>query len=160
MSVHAGISEQESGISGGPLTMPSKRRRSFLAARGTESGASPMRTEEPFPAVLEDDDIPILTEVVTAEEEKDVEMDAAPPGAETPVAEDAPAVEEAPPASDLEALAARMAQAIDQQMAYELPTLIEATLLDVVANLRAGIASTVKAALRDFVAGQGRPNDE
>jgi hypothetical protein len=140
----------------GPPAMPLKRRRSFLAARHAEAGDSPIRTIEPFPTAAEEDDIPILTEVVTVEE------DAAPLDGEAPATEEAPAAEDAPATSDsaaLEELAARMVQAIDQQMAYELPTLIEATLHGAVADLRAGIASTVEAALRDFVVEQKRTSE-
>ena len=128
----------------GTSTMPLMRRRRFLAVRHAEADGSPIQTEEiaPFPAVDEEDDIPILTEVVAAEEEEEEEEEGE---AETPV------TAKAQTPADLEELAARMARIIDQQMACELPTLIEATLLDVVTDLRAGIASTVEAALRDFV---------
>ena len=50
----------------------------------------------------------------------------------------------------LEELAAQMAEAIGRQMAYELPTLIEATLLNASEDLRTGITATMEAALRDF----------
>ena len=50
----------------------------------------------------------------------------------------------------LEELAAQMAEAIGRQMAYELPTLIEATLLNASEELRTGITATMEAALRDF----------
>ncbi|MDR2614296.1 MAG: hypothetical protein LBC91_03090 [Candidatus Accumulibacter sp.] len=150
MSVH-----DEDG--GKTPTMPLKRRRSFLAARNAKADDVPVRTEEIEPIPIEEDDIPTLTEIVTEEKKEDASPPAAPDG-------EAPTVEEAPASArtDLEELAAQMARAIDQQMAYELPTLIEATLLDTVATLRAGIASTVEAALHDFVAGQkrDRPDDE
>ena len=116
----------------GTSTMPLKRRRSFLAVRNAEADGSPRIA--PFPTVDEDDGIPILTEVVSAEEEGEAK---------------APTM-----AANLEELVARMVRIIEQQMACELPTLIEATLLDVATDLRAGIASTVKTALRDFVAEQ------
>jgi hypothetical protein len=127
---------------------PPPRRRSFLASRQDEIleiEIHPMETEEDgntFPISKEEDDIPVLTEII-AVAEKELEV---------------PVFEEIPPdsatASDLgiEELAARIAQAIDRQMAYELPTLIEAALLSVSEELRAGISSTVEAALRDFIA--------
>ncbi|MDR3220679.1 MAG: hypothetical protein LBU46_01545 [Candidatus Accumulibacter sp.] len=130
---------------------PRKRRHNFLATRqnknviaepslieALESGALPLRKEE---------DLPVLTEVVPVEDER-----------KAPVPGEAP--QDSPAASDnvsLEELAARMAQAIDQQMAYELPTLIEATLLSISADLRAGIASTMEAALRDFINNYKKP---
>ena len=52
----------------------------------------------------------------------------------------------------LEELATQMAEAIGRQMAYELPTLIEATLLNAEEGLRTGITATMDAALRDFIA--------
>jgi hypothetical protein len=132
----------------------SKRRRRFLAARNesVEVDDFPVQPEEmAFPLKVEEDDIPTLTdEVVDIEEEER----AAPPAGETPPVRDAPPVSSMPAApgkADVEELAAQMARAIDRQMAYELPTLIEASLLNVVAELRAGIASTMEAALRDFV---------
>jgi hypothetical protein len=156
---------------GGNFAMPPKWRRSFLAERHAEAdGLPPIWTEkiDLFQIASEEDDIPTLTEVVTLEKEGE---DAAPLAAETPLVKETPTVEEMPPApplpaasgqADIEALAAQMAQAINQQMSYELPTLVEATLLNIVADLRAGIASTMEAALRDFVAKQKRehPDDE
>ena len=46
----------------------------------------------------------------------------------------------------------KLAEAIGRQMAYELPTLIEATLLNAEEGLRTGITATMEAALRDFIA--------
>ncbi|MDR0577280.1 MAG: hypothetical protein LBI87_07025 [Candidatus Accumulibacter sp.] len=118
-----------------PATPP--RRRSFLANRRDEiPGAGA------FPAETEEDDIPVLTEIVAVGEE--------PP--ETPAAGAPEADSPPPPDASLEELAAQMTQAIQEQMAYELPTLIEATLLNISEELRSGITSTMEAALRDFVA--------
>ena len=54
--------------------------------------------------------------------------------------------------AQIEQLADEMTQAISRQMAYELPSLIEATLMSVADELRTGIMATMDAALRDFVA--------
>ncbi|MDR3299768.1 MAG: hypothetical protein LBU43_07145 [Candidatus Accumulibacter sp.] len=124
------------------------RRRSFLATRQDQSVAAEtllIKTQEanplPLPIVTMEDDIPILTEVVSvAEKER-----------ETPVSEEAPP--DLPAASgnvSLEEFAVRMSQAIEEQMTYELPTLVEATLLNVSEELRKGITSTMETALRDF----------
>lgn len=49
-------------------------------------------------------------------------------------------------------LAAEIAHAIEHQLAIELPTLIEAVLLNAGEELRSGINSTMESALRDFLA--------
>ena len=129
------------------------RRRSFVATRqdqpvGTDSAKLLAKMEESLEksraqTLGDDDDLPVLTEIVPAEEEREAT-------APTPLKPSAPP---APPMSvDIDELATRMAQAIDQQMAYELPTLVEATLLNIVADLRSGIASTMDTALREFIA--------
>lgn len=106
-----------------------RRRRSFVAG--------PVSKAAPTPAAPPDDedfDLPILTEVVSAEaavaEEKEDHLD------ETLVA----------------TLASEIAHAISQQLSYELPTLLEATLLTAGEELRAGITETMDTALRDFIA--------
>lgn len=112
--------------------LPPRRRRSFLAARHSErldADTVPIRTE--------DDDLPVLTDVVPAEE--------ALPEPNAPASE-APAVK-----VSVEELAAEMTRAISEQMAYELPTLIEATLLNASEELRAGITATMETALREFI---------
>jgi hypothetical protein len=139
MSVHDG---DDSGRK--PVT-PLKRRRNFLATRQNRSiEAEPSLIEaletDALPVSKEEDDLPVLTEVVSVEEEGETPVSAAPRDSPTASGE-----------VSLEELATRMAEAINQQMAYELPTLIEATLLSIGADLRAGIASTMEAALRDFI---------
>lgn len=117
---------------------PPRRRRSFLAVRqesAVEADTLPVPT-------IDDDDIPVLTEVVSSGEE----------------AHDSPVVDKTRPDASttldarLEELATLMADAIGRQMAYELPTLIEATLLNASEDLRSGITATMEAALRDFIA--------
>ena len=106
-----------------------RRRRSFVAtlAGQQETASAP----EPAP---EDDDLPVLTEVVSAEED----VGAAP---DDPIDE-----------TQVSLLAADIAHAIGQQMAFELPSLLEAAFLMAGEELRAGITSAVDAALRDFIA--------
>ncbi len=120
--------------------LPIRRRRSFLATRRDDSLAVdtiPMATKE----TAAEDDIPVLTEVVTTDQDK-----GAPP--EDECKPDFSASFDA----RLEELAAQMAEAIGRQMASELPTLIEATLLNASEDLRTGITATMETALRDFSA--------
>jgi hypothetical protein len=127
------------------------KRRSFLATRqdeALETEALRIRTQlgDAFPDKIpdgeKDDDLPVLTEVIPADGEDHETKDA----------------RETPPASpaghriDPEELAKQMAEAIERQLAYELPTLIEASLLNISADLCSGIASTMQTALKDFVA--------
>ena len=106
-----------------------RRRRSFVA--GLASKAEPTVPEI---VASEDDDLPVLTEIVSAEaavsEKRSDHLD------ETQVA----------------MLASDIAHAIGQQLTYELPTLLEATLLTAGEELRAGITETMETALRDFIA--------
>ena len=116
-----------------PDSLAPRRRRSFVADAGE-------KIEAPVPALppLEDDDLPVLTEVVPEEQ-------LTPPPAEPPK-----------PEQDDETLlaiiAADLVHSIENQLAIELPTLIEATLLSTQNELRNGINSTLEMALRDFLA--------
>ena len=111
-----------------------RRRRSFVAAQPIRAEPIPEIPTLTTPASTLEDDLPILTEVVSAEasvSEKRVErLD------ETEVA----------------LMAAEIAHAIEHQLAIELPTLIEAVLLNASEELRSGINSTMETALRDFLA--------
>lgn len=109
------------------------RRRSFVAVPLTLSNYPP--TDDLPEQAADEDDLPVLTEVVQPEV---AVADAAP----------VPKIDEAL----LAMLAKDIAHAIDQQMAIELPTLIEATLQYAKDELRAGIDSTIKIAVRDFLA--------
>ena len=109
-----------------------RRRRSFVATLATKPDAVNVPQ-----LVDEDDDLPVLTEVVLADE----------------------AVPEIPEISpdrfdetQVSLLASEIAHAIGQQLTYDLPALLEATLLTAGEELRAGITSTMEAALRDFIA--------
>lgn len=117
--------------------LPVRRRRSFLAARRSDNLEA-----DTIPIAAEEDDIPVLTEVVTADRNED---------SATPAEEPAPDLSASVDAR-LEELVAQMAEAIGRQMACELPTLIEATLLNASEDLRTGITATMETALRDFSA--------
>ena len=107
-----------------------RRRRSFVATPPTNHPAPVVEQ----PPAVEDDDIPVLTEIVSAEA----------------------AVSESSAKRDDETqvtlLASELAHAIGQQLTYELPTLLEAVLINAGEELRAGITETMEAALRDYIA--------
>jgi hypothetical protein len=107
----------------------SRRRRSFVAAPAERPAFAP-----PPPAVSEDDDLPVLTEVVSAEaavsEDRDDRFD------ETQVT----------------LLASDIAHAFGRQLTDELPSLLEAALVNAGEELRAGISAAMETALRDFIA--------
>ena len=111
-----------------------RRRRSFVAAQPIRAEPIPEIPTLTTPASTLEDDLPVLTEIVSAEasvSEKRVErLD------ETEVA----------------LMAAEIAHAIEHQLAIELPPLIEAVLLNASEELRSGINSTMETALRDFLA--------
>jgi len=105
-----------------------RRRRSFVAmtARHEEAAGTALAPHE--------DDLPLLTEVVYAEE----------------------TVTEARPdridETLLAVIAADLVHTLQQQIAIELPTLIEASLLSAQDELRKGINSTLELALQNFLA--------
>ena len=111
-----------------------RRRRSFVAAQPIRAEPTPEIPTLTTPASTLDDDLPVLTEVVSAEasvsEKRAERLD------ETEVA----------------LMAAEIVHAIEHQLAIELPTLIEAVLLNAGEELRSGINSTMETALRDFLA--------
>lgn len=110
-----------------------RRRRSFVAAPPAVQPPRPIET----PRVAEDDDvddIPVLTEVVSAE---------------AAVSEDSPRRDDD---TQITLLASDLAHAIGQQLTYELPTLLEAVLINAGEELRAGITETMETALRDYIA--------
>ena len=105
-----------------------QRRRTFVATR-------PVSAPPPQPlAALEDDDLPVLTEVVSPEaaisEAKTERID------ETQVT----------------LLASEIAHAFAEQLASDLPGLLETALLNAGKELRGGIATIMESALRDFLA--------
>ena len=109
------------------LSPAGRRRRSFIAA--------PATSEEPFELLAhpDEDDLPVLTEIVSVEA----------------------AVSE--PVHDhfdetlISIIASDLVQSLEQQLAIELPTLIEASLINAQNELRAGVSSTLELALRDFL---------
>ncbi len=108
-----------------------RRRRTFVAARPRppEVAVPPIP-----PQTTEDDDLPVLTEVVSA--------DAA--GFTEP--------SERFDETQVSLLASDIAHSIGQQLASELPRLLEAALLNAGEELRSGITATMESALRDFIA--------
>ncbi len=103
-----------------------RRRRSFVA-----TPPAPLSMPQP---VAEDDDIPVLTEVISAEA-------AVSEGSTNRVDE-----------TQITLLASDLAEAIGQQLTYELPTLLEAVLINAGEELRLGITATMETALRDYIA--------
>ena len=112
-----------------------RRRRSFVAA-ASDTFELPVHSlptmEIDGPEDL--DDLPVLTEIVTVEA--------------------AVATPEPDPIDEtlLAIIAADLIHSIENQLAIELPTLIEATLLNAQNELRTGVNSTLEMALRDFLA--------
>ena len=115
-----------------------RRRRSFVAAASdtVELPVHSLPTME-IDGPEDFDDLPVLTEIVTAE--ASVAAVAAP---------------EPDPIDEtlLSIIAADLIHSIENQLAIELPTLIEATLLNAQNELRTGVNSTLEMALRDFLA--------
>lgn len=111
-----------------------QRRRTFLATR-----PPPQATAPPPPSIskqtppIEDDDLPVLTEIVSPEaavsEQKYERLNE----------------------TQITLLASEIAHAVGEQLANELPALIETTLLQTRKDLRAGISSIMESALRDFI---------
>jgi len=106
-----------------------RRRRNFVATPISRAAPAAMAK-----VALEDDDLPVLTEIVSAEaavsEDRTDRFD------ETQVT----------------LLASDIAHAIGQQLTDDMPSLLEAALLNAGEELRAGITSTMETALRDFIA--------
>jgi hypothetical protein len=146
------MSARDAGSGSGRDEKPApSRRSSFLATRQDEAlEAETLRIKaevvdafpDDIPDEKKDDDIPVLTDAVPADGEE----------RETEDAGEAPPDSPTSPEVDLEEFAKQMAEAIEQQLAYELPTLVEASLLNISGELCSGIVSTMKAALKDFVA--------
>ena len=120
-----------------------RRRRSFLASADpadTEDGGTrfPRRSSE-------EDDLPLLTDVVAAEDAEAAET------AEEIAARLRPA------------LAAEVAQIVGRSLEASLLTLVEAALVDASDRLRRDLEASLTTALRDFVAQRGQlqlPLDE
>ncbi len=104
------------------------RRRSFVANRPTPAAARDAGLPAP------DEDLPVLTEIVSA--------DAA--LTQPPVERHAE--------TQVSLLAAEIAHAFGEQLANDLPALLENALNQANQELRAGIAAIMESALRDFIA--------
>ena len=110
-----------------------RRRRTFVAAR-PRPPEIPSDLPCPVPQTIEDDDLPVLTEVVAA---------------------DAAGFDEQSERFDeleVSLLASDIAHAIGQQLTGDLPSLLETALLNAGEELRAGITATMESALHDFIA--------
>ncbi|HMW53992.1 MAG TPA: hypothetical protein PKZ67_08430 [Accumulibacter sp.] len=110
-----------------------RRRRSFLAS-ATPAGSSASITPV-TPSGNEEEDLPVLTEVVLP----------------TP---DVPAEDSA---KLRETLAADLAERLDRQLQSEMLALVEAALLTATDYLQNGIAATIETVLRDFIEQNGQP---
>jgi hypothetical protein len=112
-----------------------RRRRSFLATKANDTADV---LSLPARAGGDDDDLPVLTEVVLA--------------ARTTSAE-----EFVSHGDNLRpALAADLAHLIDRQLSSELPILIEVTLRNAAEQLRLGIDAVIETAVQDFLAERGQ----
>lgn len=126
------VEQADSLVRSGGNSFGGRRRRSFVAS---QTNAAAVTADTP-PPNTEDEDLPVLTDVVPAEPE---------------------AIPEPPPRDRddetlLSTIAADLVLSIEQQLAIELPMLIEATLINTQNELRSGISSIMGTALRDFLA--------
>lgn len=107
-----------------------RRRRSFVA-----SYAGKAENASASPPVNEDEDLPVLTDVVSAE---------------TVVPETRP--DRYDEEALLTILATGLVRTLERQLAEELPTLVEAALLSAQHELHSGINATLEMALKAFLA--------
>ena len=116
-----------------------RRRRTFLATPASIPEPRPDLDTARTEASAEDDGLPVLTEVVPAE---------------AAVSNPVPRIsnEDRFDETQISIMASEIAHAIGQQLTWELPSLLEATLTTAGEELRAGITSTMETALRDYLA--------
>ena len=114
--------------------------RADALMRGRRSFVTPPTRVDSAPAG-DDEDLPVLTEIVA-----------------TPVGDDLAVGKPVFDENRLAELGAEMAQAVTQQLSFELPTLVEAAMARATEELRAGIASTIDSAVREFIAAH-RPHE-
>lgn len=107
-----------------------QRRRSFVA---TPTPATPVAESKAakFADVVEDDDVPVLTEVLTAEPASAVSP--------TSVGETLPRL-----------IADDLRQAIERRLDLELPRLVEASVVCLEQDLRRGMLAAIDAALEEL----------
>lgn len=110
------------------------RRRSFVAS-ATATGRPDATARRP---TASDDDLPVLTDVVPP----------APPAHEQDVDDIAARLRLT--------LAGDLADAIDRQLADQVPALLEDTLAKATGELRLGLEATIKSALNDFLGQRGQ----
>lgn len=113
-----------------------QKRRSYVAQVDPPNGAAGGRPIEVAAAVNEDDDVPVLTEVVDIAE---VSIDAPATAGPTPVE------------PMLDAIAAELANALHQRLADELPSLLDTAFEHFSDEVRAGIRGITETAVRDFI---------
>ncbi|WP_291990451.1 hypothetical protein [Candidatus Accumulibacter sp. ACC007] len=114
---------------------PMRRRRSFLASADSDHVDGSRRFGH---RGSEDDDLPLLTDVVVAVE------------AEPETSVDDIAANLRP------TLAAEFAELIDRHLAAALPALVEAATAEAAENLRHGIEASIATAASDFIAQRGQ----
>lgn len=114
-----------------------RKRRSYVAQGDLprETGARAPQVEA-FPAANEDDDVPVLTEVVDIAE---VSTDAPIRTGPTPIE------------PMLDAIAAELVNALQQRLADELPPLLDTAFEHFSAEVRVGIRGITDTAVRDFI---------
>jgi hypothetical protein len=114
-----------------------QKRRSYVARDNAPSGtgAGGQWIDVPV-AIHEDDDVPVLTEVVDIAE----------------VSTDAPATAGPTPIEPmLDAIAAELANSLQQRLTDELPPLLDTAFEHFSAEVRAGIRGITETAVRDFI---------
>ena len=119
---------------------PPRRRRSFLANR-TDLRVEPPARIPPWPVTPADDDLPVLTEILPGEESQEEPDDADVQETEAPVSDDA----------RIQALAAQRVQALEDDIAKELPVLVDTALLDVMQELPEKLRSALEKALHEAI---------
>ena len=110
-----------------------RRRRSFVASTAERNGI-----EDGAAVCGEDDDLPLLTEVVLPVADADVGVPETLRDALRPL------------------LAGDLCRLLEQRLASEMPALIASALDSASCQLREGIAATMAAALGDFLAQRGQ----
>ncbi|MDR1275283.1 MAG: hypothetical protein LBL72_02695 [Candidatus Accumulibacter sp.] len=125
-----------------PDPSPHAGARKVPAKKPPASGRKAPDDDAPL---VGDEDLPILTEVVSSETQ----------AAQT--AHDARALADA---AHFQAITAEIVEAVKKRFSYELTTLLEAVLLNTTEELEAGITTIVETAVRELTAKKfGKPTD-
>lgn len=120
-----------------PTTSDAVDRLTGEAERGAATTGSEDSQANTLDAAEELDDLPVLTDVVAIEDDIDGEDDR---------------LQERIDDTQVALLAAQIAHAIGEQLACDLPGLIEAALASAGEQLSRGIGATMETALQDFIA--------